>query len=124
MIMKNSRNELILSSSSIEGTEVRTLTDEKIGSIKDVMLKPLEGEVLYFVLSVDTGFLNLDSKYFAIPAKALEFDLVHEVIRLDVDKERLENSPGFDKDNWPKGPQVEFINRVNTYYDVPEKQRL
>ncbi|MGF1637574.1 MAG: PRC-barrel domain-containing protein [Cyclobacteriaceae bacterium] len=122
--MKNLRNELILSSSSIEGTEVRTLNDEKIGTIKDIMLSPEEGEVVYFVLSVDTGFLNLDSKYFAIPPTALNFDTRNEVIRFDVDKERLENSPGFDKDNWPTGPQVEFIEKVNTYYQVAEQHRL
>ncbi|MEX2564544.1 MAG: hypothetical protein WD431_01220 [Cyclobacteriaceae bacterium] len=28
------------------------------------------------------------------------------------------NSLGFDKDNWPSGPQTEFIGKVNSYYGI------
>ena len=112
-------NELILSCSSITGTSVRTPGDEKVGEIKDVMLNTTTGDVAYVVLSVDTGFLNLQSKYFAIPWQVLSFDTAHkEVIIFDIDKERLERSPGFDKDNWPAGPQLEFIDEVHNYYGL------
>ncbi len=117
--MENRRNDFILSTSSITGSTVRTLGDEKIGTIKDIMLDTEAGEVVYAVLSVDTGFLNLDSKYFAIPWQAFSFNENYEdVFVLDIDKHRLENSPGFDKDNWPSGPQTEFIDEMNTYYGV------
>ncbi len=122
--MKNQHDDLILSTSSITGSTVRSLSDEKIGSIKDIMLDTETGEVVYAVLSVDTGFLNLDSKYFAIPWQALSFNSHHDdVFVLDVDRERLENSPGFDKDNWPTGPQTDFINEMNTYYGVESSYR-
>ncbi len=122
--MRNQNNDLILSTSSITGSSVRTLSDEKVGSIKDIMLDTETGEVVYAVLSVDTGFLNLDSKYFAIPWQAFSFNSHHDdVFVLDVDRERLENSPGFDKDNWPSGPQTDFINEMNTYYGVDSSSR-
>ncbi|WP_194778135.1 PRC-barrel domain-containing protein [Pararhodonellum marinum] len=119
--MKTRDHDSIVSASTIEGNTVRTLADEKIGSIKDVMLDAESGKVAYVVLSVDTGFLNLSSKYFAIPWSAFSFHTeIDDVFILDVDRERLENSPGFDKDNWPSGPQRDFVNEVNTYYGIEE----
>ncbi|GGZ25572.1 hypothetical protein GCM10007049_17620 [Echinicola pacifica] len=123
--MRNRKNELILSGSSINGTVVKTPRDEKIGNIKDTMIETSTGKIAYAVLEVDTGFLNLGSKYFAIPWQALSLDNHQdEVIILDVDKDKLENSPGFDKDNWPSGPQYEFINQVHTYYGFETEKPL
>ena len=121
--MENPDATVLLSASSIAGTSVRNLRDENIGSIKDVMLYTDTGEVAYAVLSVNTGFLNLGSKYFAVPWEA--FSCVRaqrsgeEVITLDVDKEKLEKSPGFEKDNWPLSPQSEIIAASFKYYGVP-----
>lgn len=119
--MQTMRNEIkhnfILSAGTIKGTTVRNAAGEKLGEVKEIMLDTETGKVAYVVLSVDTGFLNLDSKYFAIPWAALEFDTAQEgVVILNMDKERLKNSPGFDKDNWPTAPQTEFINEVHVYY--------
>ena len=49
-------------------------------------------EVQYVVLSVNTGFLNLESKYFAIPWQVFSFNTVDEVLVLDIDKDRLKNT--------------------------------
>ncbi|MEQ9439945.1 MAG: PRC-barrel domain-containing protein [Cyclobacteriaceae bacterium] len=110
------QQDLILSSTTIDGTKAHNLQDEKLGSIKDLMIDVESGRVVYAVLSVNEGFLNLDSKYFAIPFQALQFDTKNEIVRLDVNKERLEKSPGFDKDHWPTAPQREFIDEVYSYY--------
>ncbi len=121
--MRTQNNDLVLSTSTLEGSKVKNLSDETIGDIKDIMLDAETGEVVYAVLSVNTGFLNLESKYFAIPWQVFSFNTVDEVLVLDIDKDRLKNSPGFDKDHWPKGPQTEFINEINTYYGV-ESNRM
>lgn len=122
--MNNEMNDLILSSSTITGSTVKNLKDDKIGTIKDIMLDTETGEVVYVVLSVNTGFLNLENKYFAIPFQAFTFHSHRdEVLSLDIDKDRLKDSPGFDSDNWPKGPQTEFINEVNTYYGIDRNGR-
>lgn len=114
--MRNEQNHLTLSSSSITGTTVRSTNDESIGQIKDLMIDIESGEVLYAVLSVNTGFLNLDSKYFAIPLEEFQFDTTREEAILNVTKERLEQSPGFDKDHWPTSAQHEFVDQVHSYY--------
>ncbi len=114
--MHNTTNHLILSSSSVEGTNVKNLSDEKLGDIKDIMLDVNSGRIAYAVVSVNEGFLGLNNKYFAVPWQALRFDTDREVALLDVSEEQLKNSPGFDKDNWPSKPQREFVDQVHSFY--------
>ncbi|WP_373494592.1 PRC-barrel domain-containing protein [Aquiflexum sp.] len=124
--MENSRRQQIISGSSLEGTDVRTPADESIGDIKDIMIDLQSGKISYLVLSVNTGFLNLNNKYFAVPLKAFTFNFGDDytnkdVLVLDVSKERLESSPGFDKDNWPTHADSEFVDSVNSFYDIDER---
>lgn len=121
--MENQRSKSLLSADSINGTTVENSTGENIGDIKDLMINTNSGEVEYAVLSVNTGFLNLGSKYFAIPLQAMTFDKSREKVLVDISKDRLENSPGFDKDNWPDGAQNEFVSSVYDYYEIDRSQR-
>jgi sporulation protein YlmC with PRC-barrel domain len=127
--MDSANPKEFVTTKDIEGTSVRNLQDENVGTIKNIMLYSDTGEVAYAVLSVSTGFLNMDSKYFAIPWEALSFTRAQssgeDIITLDVSKERLEddNAPGFDKDNWPAGPQTEFITSIHHYYGTTSRRR-
>ena len=115
--MIDQQKHVVFSASTVKGTTVKNAIDENIGEIEEIMMDAMTGEVAYVVLSVDSGFLNLGSKYFAIPFEAFSFENHQEdVVILNVDKDKLENAPGFDKDNWPSGPQGEFINELNVYY--------
>ena len=42
-------------------------------------------------------------------------DLIHRFI-FDVDKETLENAPGFDKDHWPSMADEQWAKELHTYY--------
>ncbi|PRY88483.1 PRC-barrel domain-containing protein [Mongoliibacter ruber] len=125
--MENPDATILLSASSVVGTNVKNLRDEDVGEIKEVMLYTDTGEVAYAVLSVNSGFLNLGSKYFAVPWEALSFVRAQssgeEVITLDVDKEKLENSPGFDQKEWPVAPQSGVIAAAFKYYGVPTRSQ-
>jgi hypothetical protein len=35
---------------------------------------------------------------------------------LDIDKERLENAPGFDKDHWPSMADIAWGTEIHDYY--------
>ncbi|NEN24994.1 PRC-barrel domain containing protein [Cryomorpha ignava] len=113
----------LLSGSSINGTIVQNRNGDSIGNIKDVMIDTRFGEISYAVLEVDSGFLNLGSKYFAVPLQAFEFDFEHKRVLMDITRERLENAPGFDKEDWPSGPQSDFIGSVYDFYEVPLTDR-
>ncbi|MCH8556652.1 MAG: PRC-barrel domain-containing protein [Balneolia bacterium] len=111
----------ILSSSSITGKNVYNMQDENIGDIKELMISPDNANVVYAVLSFG-GFLGIGSKFFAIPLEALQFSASDDTIRLDIDKERLENAPSFDKDNWPLTADDKYINSVYTHYGYKDQR--
>jgi hypothetical protein len=79
------------------------------------MIDVPSGRVAYAVLS-SGGFLGIGDKLFAIPWQALTLDTDNECFVLDVDKERLENAPGFDKDHWPSMADQRWASDLHTYY--------
>lgn len=105
----------ILSASSLQGNQVVNLEGEDLGSIKDFMIDTETGRVVYAVLSFG-GFLGLGDKLFAIPLESMRVDTENHRFMLDVPKERLENAPGFDKDNWPKTTDRAFVDQVYMHY--------
>ncbi len=105
----------LLSSSTIAGDSVKNRQGEELGNIEDLMVDVSSGKVEYAVLSFG-GFLGLGDKYFAIPFNQLGVDHKNHCMILNVDKERLKDAPGFDKDNWPNFADPSFRNSVNTYY--------
>lgn len=110
----------LLSSSSINGTNIYNYEGESIGEIKDLMIDYEHGRVAYAVLSFG-GFLSIGEKLFAIPLESFQFDsegLKGKII-LDISEESLENAPGFDKDNWPQNPDYSFMDKVYNHYNTP-----
>ena len=108
-------NTRIISATTLKGTNVKNLKDENIGEIQDLMINLETGNVEYAVLSFG-GFLGIGDKYFAVPVQALKYSGRTREITLDVDKERLKNAPGFDKDRWPMEADPEFIESVYNHY--------
>lgn len=106
-----------LSSSSLSGNNVVNLEGEDLGSIKDFMIDTESGEVVYAVLSFG-GFLGMGDKNFAIPLETLHVDKENHRFILDIQKERLENAPGFDDDNWPRTADPTFVDDVYRHYDL------
>jgi sporulation protein YlmC with PRC-barrel domain len=111
----------LLSSSSIDGTEVKNKSGEKLGHIKDLMINMNDGSISYAVLSFG-GFMGFGDKYFAIPWTSFSIDMVDEKFILNVEKERLENAPGFDKNNWPSSLNSDYYQIVDTHYGMLEAQ--
>ncbi|MCE7056738.1 PRC-barrel domain-containing protein [Algoriphagus sp. AGSA1] len=111
-----------ISCSTAISCTVKTARDEPVGSIKDIMINTNTGKIDYVVLKVDEGFLNLGSKLLALPYESFEFHPAQEnVIIVKEVKETLENAPGFDSDNWPSGPQAEFLHDMRTYYSAESR---
>jgi sporulation protein YlmC with PRC-barrel domain len=98
--------------------KVRNPQGEDLGKIEDFMLDTESGRIEYAVLSFG-GFLGMGDKLFAVPVQAFRVDTANEWFVLDTDKERLENAPGFDKNNWPSTADTSFTERVYSHYNVP-----
>lgn len=106
-----------LSSTSIAGTNIENPQGENLGKIEDLMVNTSTGDVDYAVVSFG-GFLGIGDKLFAVPLQAFRTDTEEEKMVLDVPKDRLENAPGFDKDNWPKHGDAKWTQDVRTYYGI------
>jgi len=94
----------VLSATTMIGDKVVNPNGEELGTLKELMIDLDEGRVNYAVLSFG-GFLGMGDKLFAIPWEALSLNAEDHSFTLNVDKELLENAPGFDKDNWPDEAQ-------------------
>ncbi|GJL58297.1 MAG: hypothetical protein NPIRA03_11540 [Nitrospirales bacterium] len=105
----------VLSSSSIVGTTVQNMGREDLGEIKDLMIDLSGGRIAYAVLSFG-GFLGMGDKLFAIPWEAFQVVQEEEVLLLNVAKEKLQQAPGFAKDNWPDMTDVTWGESIHAYY--------
>lgn len=90
------------------GQAVKDRAGKEIGSVKDLAIDPLSGRIVYGVLSFG-GFMGFGEKLFAIPWCALESNTDRTLV-LDVTKEQLEASKGFDPDKWPNMADQQWAN--------------
>ena len=107
----------ILSADTLTGDTVVNSHNEDLGKIEHLMIDIESGRVVYAVLSFG-GFLGMGDKLFAIPWKALTIDLEQKRFVLDVERERLEQAPGFDKSHWPDMADRSWGAGVYKYYDA------
>jgi sporulation protein YlmC with PRC-barrel domain len=82
------------------GDDVYNQDGEDLGDIKEIMIDTIKGPVSYAVLSFG-GILGIGEKLFAVPWEALKLDPENKRFLLNVDKYRLKDAPGLDKDLWP-----------------------
>jgi sporulation protein YlmC with PRC-barrel domain len=107
----------VLAASTLAGDSVRNAADEDLGNLDEIMIDIPSGRIAYAVLSVG-GVLGIGNKLFAVPWSALQVDEDRKCLVLNVDKNKLENAPGFDKDNWPDMADNAWGEEVSRYYGV------
>ncbi|SFB53338.1 PRC-barrel domain-containing protein [Azotobacter beijerinckii] len=105
----------LMGADTLIGNDVYNQKDEDLGDIKEIMLDIQSGRVAYAVLSFG-GFLGMGEKLFAVPWNALTLDTVNKRFVLSIDKERLADAPGFDKDKWPDMQDPTWSNEIHDYY--------
>jgi len=105
----------LMGADTLVGNDVYNPKGEKLGDIKEVMLDMRSGRVAYAVLSFG-GFLGMGEKLFAVPWNALTLDTTTKSFKLNVDKDRLETAPGFDKDQWPNMADATWAQSIHAYY--------
>lgn len=107
------------------GKNVENPANENLGKIEDIVVDPDTGRVIYSVLSFG-GFLGMGDKLFAVPFHSLAVGSDAKKFILDVDKDRLKNAQGFDKNNWPNMADARWARethefyRIRPYWDVEE----
>ncbi|MBI3545162.1 MAG: PRC-barrel domain-containing protein [Gammaproteobacteria bacterium] len=105
----------LMGASTLIGDNIVNQKGEDLGDLKEVMLDTRNGRVGYAVVSFG-GFLGMGDKLFAVPWKALTLDTTNKRLVLNVDKKRLKDAPGFDKDHWPDMADPTWEKQVHGYY--------
>lgn len=107
----------VMASASLAGDAVVNARGEDLGNIERVMVDVKSGRVAYAVLARG-GVLGLGEKLFAIPWDALALDAPHRRFILDVDRDRLDKAPGFDRQHWPAMGDPTWSAHVHDYYGL------
>lgn len=114
----------LMGADTLMGNDVYNHKEEDLGNIKEIMLDMRNGKISYAVLSFG-GFLGLGEKLFAVPWKALTLDTVNKRFILNVEKDSLENAPGFDKEAWPDMANADWAAGIHSYYGTtPDKDSV
>jgi sporulation protein YlmC with PRC-barrel domain len=102
-------------SGEVVGMEVKNNALEDLGEIAEMVIDKTSGRVSYLVLDFG-GFLGFGNKYFAVPWHSFTYNPNEDCFILNVEKERLKDAPGFDKDHWPDFVAPEVISQISTFY--------
>jgi len=105
----------LMGADTLIGNDVYNHKNEDLGDIKEIMLDMRSGKVGYAVMSFG-GFLGMGEKLFAVPWKALTLDTKNKRFVLHVEKDRLKDAPGFDKDKWPNMADQSWAKEIHSYY--------
>lgn len=101
--------------SKLIGMEVRNANGENLGEIKDLIVDVKAEKVNYAVLSFG-GVLGLGDKLFAYPVSAFKATGDKDELVLNVDKEKMKNAPGFERNRWPDLADNRYRGEVDRYF--------
>jgi sporulation protein YlmC with PRC-barrel domain len=108
-------NSKLIAADKLTGEKVVNEAGDGLGEITHIMLDIEEGKIAYAVLSFG-GFLGFGDKLFAVPWHSLAVDVANKWFVLNVDKDKLKNAPGFDKNHWPSMADPKWAEEVHAYY--------
>lgn len=109
-------NYIIGVKKSIIGSKVRNGARQELGKIEDVVIDSRTTQLAYAILSFG-GLLGVGSKHFAIPWEVIDYHVDEQCAFLNIDKSSLENSPGFDAEQWPDMTNAEWANSVRRVFE-------
>jgi sporulation protein YlmC with PRC-barrel domain len=101
--------------SKLIGKDVKNAQGEDLGEIEDLVIDPVSQRVHYAVLSFG-GLLGLGDKMFAFPVSAFKPSRNRDELVLNVDKDRLKDAPGFERDAWPNWSDNRYRDEVDRYF--------
>jgi sporulation protein YlmC with PRC-barrel domain len=105
-----------ISSSKVAGTAVYNAIGDKLGSIDDVIIDKVSGQVRYAALEFG-GFLGMGTDRYPIPWGMLKYDTGLDGYVVPLRKEQLEKAPRYEQSSRPEYTE-EYGRKVYDYYGV------
>jgi hypothetical protein len=95
--MKQSTDSFLIAASKVEGKPVFDPEGERLGTVKEIYIDKLSGEVEFAALAFG-GVLGVGEKYHPLPWTVLDYDTDKDGFVVDIDKDALEASPSYEQD--------------------------
>ena len=105
----------LIASNKVEGTAVYNRQGERLGSVYNFMVDKRSGQVEYAVLSFG-GFLGIGDSYYPIPWKSLKYDTSQGGYVVDLDKNRLQGAPRYERSETPDWSDPGYSRRIDDFY--------
>ena len=106
----------LISSDKVEGTTVYNRQGEKLGTVTSFMVGKRNGRVQYAVLSFG-GLFGMGEKFYPLPWDTLTYDTDKGGYMVDIDKDRIEGAPSYDRGNEPTYDRA-YGERVYGHYGL------
>ncbi len=104
----------VISSEKVEGSAVYNPDGNKLGSIDDLMIDKLSGQVRFAVLEFG-GFLGMGTDRYPLPWKVLKYSNEYGGYVVPLPKAILEEAPKYSESEVPIYDR-DYGSRVDTYY--------
>jgi len=115
-IIATDETSTLIASNKVEGTSVYDRDGEKLGSIYNLMIDKVDGQVEYAVLQFG-GLFGLGSDYYPLPWDKLTYDEEEGGYVIDLDKETLQGAPKYAAGNEPAFDRT-YGEQVYNYYGL------
>ena len=106
----------VISSDRVEGTSVYNAAGDKLGTIDDLMIDKVSGQVRYAVMEFG-GFLGMGTDRYPIPWNMLRYDTSQDGYVVPLDKAQLEGAPRYGTDAVPDYDDA-YRTNVDKYYGL------
>jgi len=106
----------VISSDKVEGSSVYNTAGEKLGSIDDLMIDKVSGQVRYAILEFG-GFLGMGTDRYPVPWTMLKYDTDQGGYRVPLDKDRIKAAPKYESGRAPTFDAT-YGAGVNKYYGM------
>lgn len=107
----------LIASDKVEGTAVRNVSGDKVGTIERVMIDKRAGKVAYAVMSFG-GFLGMGQDYVALPWHTLRYNENLDAYEMNITENQLRGAPAV-AEGWDTGTvSRDWERNVHTYYGV------
>jgi sporulation protein YlmC with PRC-barrel domain len=91
-------------------------TNERIGSIEDIVIDPDSGRIMYQIVEFSDK-MGHGNRWFAIPLSVAKLSPDYKSVNMDYSTSLMNNANGFDKSNWPNMADEKWNREVYKSYD-------
>ena len=106
----------LIASDRVEGTSVYNGENEKLGSIRNIMIDKRSGKAEYAVLEFG-GLFGLGSDHYPIPWDMLTYDTDKNGYVVNLSKQQVERAPHYAADRTPEYDDV-YGRGVYSHYGI------